>query len=68
MRRIKTGREGTPMNSAEINMTVVWLIVGFVLFNLLFLVASWFVGSYCAYTATLRRGKGKWGREMPSDL
>lgn len=56
------------MNPAEINETVIWCIVGFMLFNLLFLVVSWFVGSYCAYTATLRRGKDKWGRGMPSDL
>ena len=46
----------------------VWWIIGIVIFNLLVWVASWFVGSYFAYTTTLRRKKGRWGREMPDDL
>jgi alpha-beta hydrolase superfamily lysophospholipase len=56
------------MNFPEINTTLLWWIIGFILFNLLFLVVSWFVGSYCAYTATLRRKEGKWNREMPEGL
>ena len=47
---------------------VIWWIVGIVLVNLFVLVLSWFVASYFAYTKTLCRGKGKWGREMPDDL
>ncbi len=53
----------------EIHPAILWAIGIFVVLNLLFAVASWFVASYCAYTATLRRGKKeKWSREMPDDL
>ena len=56
------------MNLLKIDPTVIWWIVGIVLFNLVMFVVTWFVGSYCAYTATLRRRKGKWTREMPEGI
>lgn len=53
----------------EIHPAIIWAVAIFVALNLAFLVVSWFVASYCAYTATLRRGKKeKWSREMPTDL
>lgn len=47
---------------------LVWCLVGLALSGVLLWVASWFVGSYFAYTMTLRRKKGGWGREKPADL
>lgn len=47
---------------------LVWCLVGLALSGVLLWVASWFVGSYFAYTMTLRRKKGGWGREKPTDL
>lgn len=47
---------------------LVWCLVGLALSGVLFWVASWFVGSYFAYTITLRRKKGGWGRGKPADL
>ena len=53
----------------EIHPAIIWTVASLLFLGLSFTVASWFVGSYCAYTITLRRGKKeKWSREMPSDL
>ena len=47
---------------------LVWCLVGLALSGVLLWVASWFVGSYFAYTITLRRKKDGWGRGKPADL
>ena len=52
----------------EINPIVWWIVGSLALSGLLLWVVSWFVGSYFAYTMTLRRKKGGWGREKPTDL
>ena len=47
---------------------IILCILGIVLLALAFLVTSWIVGSYFAYVITLRRGKNKWGRQIPKKL
>ena len=53
------------MNNPTVITILFWCIVGFVILNLLVLVANWIIGPYFAYTLTLSRRKGKWGRGVP---
>lgn len=55
------------MFSQEIKI-VLWCILGIAIIALAFVVMSWIVGSYCVYRLTLRRGKDKWGRKIPTKL
>ena len=46
-----------------------WAVVFFVGSGIVLWIASYFVGSYCAYKVTLKRdSKEKWGNEIPADL
>lgn len=46
-----------------------WSLVILVVPGILMWIASYFVGSFCAYNATLRRSsKDKWGEDIPDNL
>ena len=44
-----------------------WSVLIFVVPGIILWIASYFVGSFCAYPATLRKSS-KWGEEIPTDL
>ena len=46
-----------------------WAVLILVVPGILMWIASYFIGSFCAYNATLRRSsKDKWGEDIPNDL